>query len=578
MTRLLSRVLAALLTGLGGLVMMPLPAAAAPFTGAGTVYAGMYSTEWESETDLSNMAAWAGKRATFAGTFHDILESEGGNWFGNTAHKLEEAWDAQATPFANLSVNASAASIAAGNHDAAIRQWASRVEAWVDDGGGRSLIIAPLQEMNGDWVPYGCNAAAFKNAYVRIRDIARNEGLDETKVRWAWAPNGWTSHGCGSLADYYPGSGVVDVIAFSAYRWGEESVFNVAGGVTATLRSFAPDKPYMLAQTAAGPSGTRDQWIRDLFSWAASDPNMIGLIWFNMNKEQDWRVWNSPNGPGLANGWRDALQQATTKHQWPLTDWFQPGPLPFDPNPPVPNQCPPGKDCDVVAFQDAGGKFHLWDKVASPHATTSFFYGNPGDIAFSGDWNCDGVDTPGLYRQSDGFVYLRNSNTQGIADITFFFGNPGDFPLAGDFDKDGCDTVSIYRPSEARIYIINDLGQNGGGLGAADYAFYFGNVGDVPFTGDFNGDGVDSVGLHRASSGFVYFRNSNSTGVADAQFFFGNPGDKLAAGDWNGDGIDTVGVYRPSTGFLYIRNSNTQGNADASIFAGSYTGLVVIRR
>jgi hypothetical protein len=572
-TRQLSRVLVAFLTGLGGLISLPLPADAASFTGAGTVYAGMYSSEWNFHTDLTNMAEWTGKRATFAGTFHHLAETAGG-----TAHLLEEAWDAQATPFANLSINASAVAIAAGNHDPAIRQWMQWVEAWVDDGGGRSLIIAPLQEMNGDWVPYGCNPSAFRNAFVRIRDIARSEGLDETKVRWAWAPNGWTSHGCGSLADYYPGSAVVDVIAFSAYRWGDESVFTVAGGVTATLRTFAPDKPYMLAQTAAGPSSTRDQWIRDLFSWAASDPNMIGLIWFNMNKEQDWRVWNSPNGPGLANGWRDALQQATTKHQWPLTDWFQPGPLPFDPNPPVPDQCPPGKDCDVVAFQDGGGKFHLWDKVASPHGTTSFFFGNPGDVAFSGDWNCDGVDTPGLYRQSDGFVYLRNSNTQGIADITFFFGNPGDLPLAGDFDRDGCDTVSIYRPSEARIYIMNDLGQNGGGLGAADYAFYFGNVGDVPFTGDFNGDEIDSVGLHRASSGFVYFRNSNSTGVADAQFFFGNPGDKLAAGDWNGDGIDTVGVYRPSTGLLYIRNSNTQGNADASIFAGTYTGLVVIRR
>ena len=573
MTRHLSRVLAALLTGLGGLISLPLPADAATFSAAGTVYAGMYSSEWDFHFDLINMAGWTGKRATFAGTFHHLAETAGG-----TAHLLEEAWDAQATPFANLSINASAVSIAAGNHDPAIRQWAKWVESWVDDGGGRSLIISPLQEMNGDWVSYGCDPTAFKNAYVRIRDIVRSEGLDETKVRWAWAPNGWTSHGCGSLADYYPGGAVVDVIAFSAYRWGGESVSDVAGGVTAALRTFAPDKPYMLAQTAAGPSGTRDQWIRDLFSWAASDPNMIGLIWFNMNKEQDWRVWTAPNGPGLANGWRDALQQGTTKHQWPLTNWFQPGPLPFDPYPPVPNQCPAGKDCDVVAFQDAGGRFHLWDKVASPHGTTSFFFGNPGDVAFSGDWNCDGVDTPGLYRQSDGFVYLRNSNTQGIADITFFFGNPGDLPLAGDFDDDGCDTVSIYRPSEARIYIINDLGQNGGGLGAADYAFYFGNVGDKPFTGDFNGDGVDSVGLHRASSGFVYFRNSNSTGVADAQFFFGDPGDKLVAADWNGDGIDTVGVYRPSTGFLHIRNSNTQGNADASILAGTYTGLVVIRR
>ena len=104
---------------------------------------------------------------------------------------------------------------------------------------------------------------------------------------------------------------MVDVIAYSAYRWGGENVFEVAGGVAATLRTFAPDKPYLLAQTAAGASASRDQWIRDLFSWAASDPNMIGLVWFNQSKEQDWRVWTSPNGPGLAAGWRgDTLPSA----------------------------------------------------------------------------------------------------------------------------------------------------------------------------------------------------------------------------------------------------------------------------
>jgi hypothetical protein len=50
----------------------------------------------------------------------------------------------------------------------------------------------------------------------------------------------------------------------------------------------------------------------------------------------------------------------------------------------------------------------------------------------------------------------------------------------------------------------------------------------------------------------------------------------LTAGDWNGDGIDTVGVYRPATGLLYIRNSNTTGVADATLPAGAYTGFVAL--
>lgn len=247
---------------------------------------------------------------------------------------------------------------------------------------------------------------------------------------------------------------------------------------------------------------------------------------------------------------------------------------------PVPDQeppCPEGEICDVAALQDVSGQFHLWDELVWGSAVDVFFYGNPGDVAFSGDWDCDGVETLGLYRRSDGYAYLRNSNTEGVADITFFFGDPGDYPIAGDFNGDGCDTVSIYRPSEAAFYIINELGQADGGLGAADYSYMFGNPGDKPFVGDFDGDGVDTAGLHRESTGLVYFRNSNDTGTADSEFIFGNPGDLITAGDWDGDGDDTVGVYRPSDGRVYLKNDNSAGFADVILYAGTRTGIVALR-
>lgn len=213
----------------------------------------------------------------------------------------------------------------------------------------------------------------------------------------------------------------------------------------------------------------------------------------------------------------------------------------------------------VGLVDPAQGRWHLRNSLGQ---TTSFFFGNPNDVPFMGDWNCDGIQTPGLYRQSDGFVYLRNSNTQGIANITFFFGNPGDMPIAGDFNGNGCDTVSIYRPSNQTFYIINQLGQDGGGLGAAQFSYMFGNPGDKPFTGDFNGNGITTVGLHRESTGFVYYRNTHTQGIADNQFFFGNPGDRFVAGDWNGNGIDSPAVFRPSNTTFYFRFTNSQGNAD----------------
>ena len=219
------------------------------------------------------------------------------------------------------------------------------------------------------------------------------------------------------------------------------------------------------------------------------------------------------------------------------------------------------------------GRWYLGKEGQSQ--AVAFFYGNPGDFPIVGDWDCDGDDTPGMYRQSDGYVYLRNSNTQGVADIRFFFGNPGDVPIAGDFDDDGCDTVSIYRPSEGRFLIINELGENDGGLGAAESSYLFGDMGDKPFVGDFDGDGVDTVGLHRESTGLVYFRNTHTQGVADRQFIFGDPGDRLIAGDWNHDGIDSPGVFRPASTTFYLRYTNTEGSADEYHTFGVRTWLPV---
>ena len=231
--------------------------------------------------------------------------------------------------------------------------------------------------------------------------------------------------------------------------------------------------------------------------------------------------------------------------------------------------CPAGEACDGTFAVNAGGLWSLREILPDP-PTTSFYFGVPGDIAFAGDWNCDGTRTPGLYRQSDGFVYLRNSNTEGTADLEFYFGDPGDVPIAGDFNGDGCETVSVYRAAEGRVYIINRLGEDGGGLGAADFDYLFGNPGDKPFTGDFDGDLVDTIGLHRESTGLVYFRNTHTEGVADSSFIYGDPGDQLLAGDWNGDSIDTVAVYRPSVGMLFVKLANTQGVADHEYVIGSY--------
>jgi hypothetical protein len=53
-------------------------------------------------------------------------------------------------------------------------------------------------------------------------------------------------------------------------------------------------------------------------------------------------------------------------------------------------------------------------------------------VVFTGDWDADGDDTLGLYRPSNGTVYLRNTNTTGTADFSFGVGS-GMQVTGGDF-------------------------------------------------------------------------------------------------------------------------------------------------
>lgn len=188
------------------------------------------------------------------------------------------------------------------------------------------------------------------------------------------------------------------------------------------------------------------------------------------------------------------------------------------------------------------GLWYLRDPASG--GTTSFYFGVPGDEPFMGDWDCDGVDTPGLYRRSDGYAYLRNANSQGAADVAFYFGNPGDQPVVGDFDGDGCDSVSIFRPSESTFYVINRLGSAGAGLGPADYSFPFGERGDQPLAGDFDGDGVDSVGVFRPSAQYIHL-----AGAAATSFPFGTAADRVVVGAWTGS-VDLLAAHRGAAFFL----------------------------
>ena len=74
-----------------------------------------------------------------------------------------------------------------------------------------------------------------------------------------------------------------------------------------------------------------------------------------------------------------------------------------------------------------------------------------------------------------------------------------------------------------------------------DGRFTFGQAGDLPVVGDFNGDGVDEIGVYRDGKWIIDTNGNRQIDAHDKVFELGEAGDKPVVGDWNGDGIDDPG-------------------------------------
>ncbi len=199
--------------------------------------------------------------------------------------------------------------------------------------------------------------------------------------------------------------------------------------------------------------------------------------------------------------------------------------------------------------------------------------------------NDDFIDTIGVFRPSTGQFLLRNTNSSGPADIVVPFGGPGAKPVAGDWDGDGIDDVGIFNPSTGQFILRQPVSVFVGIINGVPtfttiitvITVNFGQAGDLPVVGDWNGDSIDTVGIYRPPEGRFILRNSNNDNPStpDLNFLFGAPNGTPLAGDWNADGIDTIGVRNDY--HFNLRNSNSAGPVDINPLAfGTGTDLPVM--
>ena len=125
-----------------------------------------------------------------------------------------------------------------------------------------------------------------------------------------------------------------------------------------------------------------------------------------------------------------------------------------------------------------------------------------------GNWNggigvgADRASTIGAYDPTTGAFFLRNSNTPGAADIVFTFGAGGAAVIRSRVT--GTATASTRSASTTRRRGRSSSATRTRRVRRTSCSsFGVGGIGLIPVVGDWNGDGVDTIGVYDATTGGV---------------------------------------------------------------------------
>ncbi|RKX45870.1 MAG: hypothetical protein DRP64_04070 [Verrucomicrobia bacterium] len=169
------------------------------------------------------------------------------------------------------------------------------------------------------------------------------------------------------------------------------------------------------------------------------------------------------------------------------------------------------------------------------------------DIPILGDFNGDGMDDFGVWRQASGGTHLQltggtvGSGVMGTGGtVGGSFGNAAwDYPLIGDINGDGRDDLVIVEDdTEANLLWQVAYGQADGKLDSSvsGNLVRFGQTNDVPMLADVNGDGRDDLVIVRNETQF-YAAFTDASGLltadTDSTLSWGTTGDIPLFGQLN---------------------------------------------
>jgi Glycosyl hydrolase family 26 len=258
-----------------------------------------WSTTWLSDLDayasrVGRVPSVVGSSRDMEGAMLDLNAMNGVVARRGTPLVTVEPWDSSSATDPRFALK----NIVRGDFDSWFAAGADAARAF-----GRSFYLRFAPEMNGRWAPWeadinGNTPQDYIDAWRHVHDIFVAHGA--VNAKWVWGPNVFAGGSAVDFTPYYPGSDVVDVLALDGYNWGSLDVWQtysqVFGSSYDTLCQLDANKPVLIAETASTESGgNKAAWITSAFTKEipARTPRVRTVVWFDVNKETDWRVESS---------------------------------------------------------------------------------------------------------------------------------------------------------------------------------------------------------------------------------------------------------------------------------------------
>ena len=129
-----------------------------------------------------------------------------------------------------------------------------------------------------------------------------------------------------------------------------------------------------------------------------------------------------------------------------------------------------------------------------------------------------------------------------VVDHVFGIGEREEIPVTGDWNGNGIRSIGTFQDGTWNLDVNGD-----GQFDHQDEVVEFGQAGDIPLVGDFNGDGVEEIAVYRSGTWMIDINGNRELEATDRTFEMGGANDKPVVGDWDGDGVDEPALYTEST-------------------------------